>query len=89
SLSLQTGESTQDVIDALNYSQNSPVVLKFDEAQKLFKGSKNKSAMERDLCAFIFPHGDFVKNRITGKIAGNEVTADFRNLILILATNEK
>lgn len=89
SIALQSGENTQSVIDALNDSLHGPVCLVLDEAQKIFKGSKAKSAMERDLCAFVFPHGDEVQQTIEGKIHGESVVADFRNLILILATNEK
>src|SRR5574343_563340 len=89
SIALQSGANTQLVIDAINASQNGPVCLVLDECQKIFKGSKQKAAMERDLCQFVFPHGEEVQVVVSGKIAGEECTADFRNLILILATNEK
>lgn len=89
SIVLQSGSKTEDVIGALNASQSGPMVLVLDEAQKVFKGSKSKSAMERDLSQFIFCHGDQVQGRVTGNVIGQEVTADFRNLILVLATNEK
>jgi hypothetical protein len=88
-ISLQSGANTADLIEALNASQIAPVLVIMDEAQKIFKGSKTKSAMERDLCTLIFPHGERVQDRIVTKIGGEEVIADFRNLILVLATNEK
>ena len=88
-ISLQSGANTADLIEALNASQIAPVLVIMDEGQKIFKGSKTKSAMERDLCTLIFPHGEKVQDRITTKIGGEEVIADFRNLILVRATNEK
>lgn len=88
-IALQSGANSGELIEALNASQIAPTLVILDEAQKIFKGSKTKSAMERDLCTLIFPHGERVQERITTRINGEEVTADFRNLILVLATNEK
>jgi len=88
-IALQSGANSGELIEALNASQIAPTLVILDEAQKIFKGSKTKNAMERDLCTLIFPHGERVQDRITTRINGEEVTADFRNLILILATNEK
>lgn len=88
-IALQSGANSADLIEALNASQIAPTLVVLDEAQKIFKGSKTKSAMERDLCTIIFPHGEHVQDRITTKINGEEVTCNFHNLILVLATNEK
>jgi hypothetical protein len=88
-IALQSGANSGELIEALNASQIAPTLVILDEAQKIFKGSKTKSAMERDLCTLIFPHGERVQDRITTRINSEEVTADFRNLILVLATNEK
>ena len=56
-IALQSGANSADLIEALNASQLAPTLVILDEAQKIFKGSKTKSAMERDLCTLIFPHG--------------------------------
>jgi Holliday junction resolvasome RuvABC ATP-dependent DNA helicase subunit len=87
-LALQKSETTQDLVEALQRTDAGKVVLVINEAQKVFKGSKNKQAMERDLSKFVFPHGEVVQSFIAGDIARQEVCVNFHNLILILATNE-
>lgn len=89
SLALQSNGDTESLVEMIEASQGIKTVIVLNESQKLFRGSKNKTAMERDLCKFIFPHGDTVQAQVAGEIARREVVADFRNLILILATNEK
>ncbi len=87
-LALQSSPATRRVCDALNASQFEPQALVLDEAQNIFKNG-GTCANARDLKAFIFCHGETVKPSASGTIAGDQVTANFHNLILILATNEK
>lgn len=85
---LQKSSTSVQVASMFNSSQAVKTVVVLNECHKLFKGSRDPSAQERDFLKFIYPHGDGVQRFVEGDMAMQSVLADFENLLVICATNE-